>query len=320
MSETNNVNPNNIDYMEELIEKRKTNYLVRATADNGNVRIIIADTRGIVKESARLHGTSPLATVALGRALTAVAMMGQMQKSENDTISLQFRGDGPIGGITVISDAKSNVRGYVNHPTIELPLKENGHFDVGSAVGQGTMYVIKDMHLKEPYVGQSEIISGEIGVDLTYYFANSEQTPSVVAVGVSTTPEGEILFSGGYIIQLMPGAEEPIINYIENTINHIPSVTGMMASGETIESMLDLIFGEKDLQILETLSCDYKCNCSRERMERGLISLGKDDLKEMIDDIKRNGKPIECHCHFCQTNYYFNSKDLEQLLKSASEN
>ena len=305
---------NSVDLMEELIEKRKTNYILRATADGGNVRILIADTRGLVSEAARIHGTSPLATVALGRSLTAVAMMGQMMKGDKDTISLRFDGDGPIGGITVVSDAASNVRGFVNHPLTDLPLKENGHYDVGGAVGQGIMYVIKDLHLKEPYVGQSEIISGEIGVDLTYYFANSEQTPSAVAVGVLTTPEGEVLFAGGYIIQLMPGASDQIINYIENTIDHIPSVTQMMASGETIETILDIIFGEKDLNILENVSCDYKCTCSRDRMERGLISLGTAELEDMIEDVKADGRPIECHCHFCNKNYHFDEKDLRKLL------
>jgi len=285
-------------------------HIVRATAANNTIRILIADTTELVQESANIHNTSPLATAALGRLLTGVSLMGQMLKSENDTISIQIKGDGPIEGLMAISDRNSNVRGYVNKPLIDLPPRDDGKFDVGGAVGKGILTVVKDFGMKEPYVSQIELVSGEIAVDLTYYFASSEQTPSVVALGVLINPDLSVAHAGGYIFQLLPDAEDSTISYIENTIDNMPPITTLLSWGETPESLVDLFFAEKGFEIQETVPCKYLCNCSRQRMENGLISLGKKDLLEMAE----SSEDAECICHFCCKKYVFNKEDLLKLI------
>ncbi|MEI6131884.1 MAG: Hsp33 family molecular chaperone HslO [Bacillota bacterium] len=288
-----------------------SDHIATALIANGTVRAFVAETTELVQEAATIHKLSPVATAALGRLLTGAAIMGSMLKSENDTLSLQIKSDGPLEGLIAVSDSSSNVRGYVHRPLADLPLREDdGKLDVGGAVGKGVLTVVKDLGMKEPYVSQVELISGEIGVDLTYYFASSEQTPSVVALGVLINPDLTVANAGGYVFQLLPGADDSIISYIENTIDSMPPVTTLLSWGETPESILDLFFAEKDLQILDTRPCQYKCNCSRDRMERGLISLGANDLEEMAND------PVEteCVCHFCSKIYKFNKEDLFQLI------
>ena len=288
-----------------------SDHIVSAIIEEQTVRVFVADTTELVQEAATLHSLSPVATAALGRLLTGAAIMGKMLKSENDTISLQIRCEGPIEGLIAVSDSKSNVRGYVHRPLVDLPLRETDQkLDVGGTVGKGFLTVVKDLGMKEPCVSQVELVSGEIGVDLTYYFASSEQTPSVVALGVLINPDLTVAHAGGYVIQLLPGASDDIITYIENTIDSMPPVTTLLSWGETPESILDLFFAEKGLEILETTPCQYKCNCSRERMERGLISLGPTDLLEMADA----PEDTECVCHFCSKKYIFKKEELQELI------
>ena len=288
-----------------------SDHIIRATVEDSTVRVFVADTTELVREATRLHSLSPVATAALGRLLTGAAIMGCMLKGENDSVSLQIKGSGPIEGLIAVSDSNLNVRGYVNRPLVDLPLRESdGKLDVGGAVGTGFLTVVKDFGMKQPYVSQVELISGEIGVDLTYYFASSEQTPTVVALGVLINPDLTVAHSGGYVIQLLPGASDSIISYIENTVDSMPPITTLMSWGETPESILDLFFGEKGLEINDEIPCAYKCDCSRDRMERGLISLGPTDLREMAEDLE----DTECVCHFCRKKYMFNKDELLALL------
>lgn len=288
-------------------------YIVSATAAGGTVRAFAASTTNMVREAKEVHGLSMVASAALGRTLTAGAVMSKMLKGEKDTLTIQIKGDGPLGGIVVVSDSKANIRGYVYNPQVELPLNDMGKLDVGGAIGkEGYMNVIKDLGLKEPYVGYVDLVSGEIGEDIAYYFAYSEQVPSVVALGVLVDSDGSIINAGGYIIQLMPGAEESLISYIENTINAIPTVSQLLAYGESPEGILDIIFGDRDLKITGKSPCGFMCNCSRERMERNLISIGKDEILSLIND--QHG--AELQCHFCNKKYQFNEKELQELLEN----
>jgi len=290
-------------------------YIVRATAANATVMAMAVVSTNIVREAKRLHELSPLASAALGRTLTAASMMSQMLKSENDKLTIQIKGNGPLGGIVVVSDSHANVRGYVYNPGVYLPLNESGKLDVSSAVGrEGYLNVIKDIGLKEPYIGYVDLVSGEIGDDIAYYYAFSEQVPSVVALGVLVDVDGNIINSGGYIIQLMPGAEEDIIDYLENKIKILPSVTNMLSDGKTPEDILELILGEKGLEILDKVPCAYKCSCSRERMERNLLSIGAKDIIEIIEE--KHG--AELNCHFCNKKYYFTEEDLKKLLENIA--
>lgn len=288
-------------------------YMISATAAGGTVRAFAAATTNMVRNAWETHELTPVTTAALGRTITATALMSKLLKNAKDTLTIQIKGDGPIGGIVAVSDCSANVRGYVYNPQVVLPLKENGKLDVSGAVGKkGYMNVIKDLGLKEPYIGFVDLISGEIGEDIAYYFAYSEQVPSVVSLGVLIDTDGSILHAGGFIIQLMPGAEEDLINYIENTINSIPSVTELMSYGETPEGILDIIFGEKDLKILEKSPCHYLCNCSRDRMERNLLSLGEKEIVSIIEEQEL----AEVQCHFCNKKYHFSKHDLLELIQS----
>lgn len=287
-------------------------YIVSATAAGGTVRAFAATTTSMVKEAKELHGLSMVASAALGRTMTGGAIMSKMLKGEKDTITIQIKGNGPLGGVVVVGDSKANIRGYVYNSQIELPLNDIGKLDVGGAVGkEGYMNVIKDLGLKEPYIGYVDLVTGEIGDDLAYYFAYSEQVPSVVALGVLVDTDGSIINAGGYIIQLMPGAEEGLISYIENTINAIPTVSQLLAYGESPEGILDIIFGDRDLKISEKTPCRFMCNCSRERMERNLISIGKDEIQGIIDE--QHG--AELQCHFCNKKYHFSEEELLGLIE-----
>ena len=287
-------------------------YIVRATAANGQVRAFAAITREIVEEARQHHGTSPVATAALGRLLTAGTMMGSMMKNETDMLTLQVRGDGPIGGITVTADSKGDVKGYVENPDVMLPPK-NGKLDVGGAVGIGLLQVIKDMGLKEPYSGQTILVSSEIAEDLTYYFANSEQVPSSVGLGVLMEKDNTVKTAGGFIIQMMPFAEDATISQIEENLKHVTSVTELLDKGYTPEQLLEELLGNVGLEITDTMPTRFYCNCSKERVEQAVASVGKKDIQEMIND----GKSIEVKCHFCNTAYHYSVEELKNILKRS---
>ncbi len=287
-------------------------HIVRATAANDSVRAFAAVTTELVQEAHKVHGTSGVATAALGRTLTAAAMMSRMLKNDNDVITIQIKGDGPLGLIVVVSDAESNVRGYVHNPQVYLPLNAAGKFDVAAAVGRnGYLNVIRDLGMKEPYVGYVDLTSGEIGEDIAYYFASSEQVPTVVAVGVLVDPDENVIAAGGYIIQLMPGADEETIKYLEEKVLLADSITYMLSTGMDASAVLESLLGEKGLKEIDRLPCKYKCNCSRDRMERNLISLGAKEINEIADE----QHSAELQCHFCSAKYHFTEEELRSLVK-----
>ena len=293
-----------------------TDYIVRAMAGNAQIRAFAATTRNTVEAARVAHNLSPVASAALGRTLTAGAMMGAMLKGEKDLVTLQFQGDGPIEGIIVTADSFGNVKGYVGNPSVMLPPNYAGKLDVGAAVGYGMLQVTKDMGLKEPYCGQTVINTGEIAEDLTYYFASSEQVPSSVGLGVLMDKELiNVRQAGGFIIQLMPFADDAVIEKLEQNLTQIPSVTTMLDEGMTPEDMLKKVLEGMDVEFTDTLPVEFNCNCSKERIEKALVSVGEKDLKDMIAD----GKPIEVNCHFCNTNYTFTIEDLQRLLKRAKK-
>lgn len=276
------------------------------------MRAFAATTKNLV-ESARVHhNTSPVATAALGRTLTAGAIMGSMMKNDTDMLTLQIRGDGPIEGITVTADSHANVKGYVGNPDVMLPPK-NGKLDVGGAVGIGLLQVIKDMGLKEPYVGQTILVSSEIAEDLTYYFASSEQVPSSVGLGVLMNKDNTVRQAGGFIVQVMPFAEEATIAKLEENVQKIQSVTTLLEQGHTPESLLEQVLEGFDIEINDRIPTEFYCNCSKERVEKALISIGRKDLNEMIQE----GKSIELNCHFCNTNYEFSVEELKEILRKC---
>ena len=287
-------------------------YIVRATAGDGQIRAFAATTGNLVEEARKRHDTSPVATAALGRLLTAGAMMGGMMKNETDVLTLQIKGDGPLGGITVTADAKGDVKGYVDHPEAMMPPK-NGKLDVGGAVGIGLLNVIKDMGLKEPYVGQVGLQTGEIAEDLTYYFAASEQVPSAVGLGVLMNKDNTVRQAGGFIVQVMPFAEEATIAKLEENVQKIQSVTTLLEQGHTPESLLEQVLEGFDIEINDRIPTEFYCNCSKERVEKALISIGRKDLNEMIQE----GKSIELNCHFCNTNYEFSVEELKEILRKC---
>ncbi len=290
-----------------------SDYIVRATAANDQIRAFAATTRDLTEYARSIHNTSPIATAALGRLLTAGAMMGSMMKGEDDLLTLQINCGGPMKGLTVTADAKANVKGYVYNPDVMLPPSDKGKLDVGGAIGAGILNVIKDMGLKEPYMGQTELITGEIAEDLTYYYATSEQIPSSVALGVLMNRDNTVRQAGGFIIQLMPFAEDDIVDRLERKVSEITSVTSLLDDHRTPEMILEHVLGEFDLTILDSIPARFYCNCTKERVEKAIISIGKKDIREMIDD----NKPIEVNCHFCNTHYNFSVKELEAILSKS---
>ena len=288
-------------------------YIVRATAADSQIRAFAATTKETVELARQYHNTSPVATAALGRLLTAGAMMGAMMKGEKDLLTLQVKGNGPLGGITVTADSAANVKGYVNNPEVLIHANEKGKLDVGGAVGAGILNVIRDMGLKEPYVGQCELQTGEIGDDLTYYFATSEQVPSSVGVGVLMDKGNTVRQAGGFIIQLMPFAEEEVIEKLEKNLAQVSGVTKLLDEGKTPEQILEVLLGDMDLEIQDTIPTQYYCNCSKERVEKAIVSIGRKEINDMIQD----GKPIEVKCHFCNTAYEFSIEDLKQIIKRS---
>jgi len=285
-------------------------YIVRATAANNQIRAFAVDSKEMVEKARQAHNTTPVASAALGRLLTAGSMMGAMLKGEKDILTLQVKGSGPIGGITVTADEKANVKGYVNNPDVDLPLNSEGKLDVAEAVGLGIMNVIKDIGLKEPYGGQTHLVTSEIAEDLTYYFANSEQTPSAVALGVLVDKDYSIKQAGGFIIQLLPNADEEVVDKLEKVIQSMESITSLLDQGKTPEDILEILLGDMELNILEKVPTKFYCNCTREKVEKALISVGKKDIKEMIED----GEDIELNCHFCSSKYIFTPEDLKKLI------
>lgn len=285
-------------------------YIVRATAANAQIRAFAANTKEMVEEARRIHNTSPVVTAALGRLLTGGAMMGAMQKGEEDLLTLQVSGDGPLKGMTVTADARGNVKGYAIEPQVMLPPSKAGKLDVGGAVGKGSLRVIKDMGLKEPYVGQTVLQTGEIAEDLTYYFATSEQVPSSVGLGVLMEKDNTVKQAGGFILQLMPFAEEEVIAKLEQNLSDFTSVTRVLDEGKTPEEMLGLLLSGLDLEITDTRPAAFCCNCSRERVERAIISIGRKEIREMIEE----QKPILVNCHFCNREYSFSPAQLKELL------
>lgn len=290
-----------------------SDYIVRATAADSQIRAFAATTKDIVEYARKAHNTSPVATAALGRLLTGGAMMGVMMKGDKDVLTLQIKCSGPIGGITVTADSKGNVKGYVNNPQVMLPANEKGKLDVGKAVDLGVLSVIKDLGLKEPYVGQTELKTGEIAEDLTYYFASSEQVPSAVGLGVLMEKDNTVRQAGGFIIQLMPFASEEVISQLEKNLAEVSSVTELLDQGYTPEMILEKLLGNLGLEINEKTETKFYCNCDKVRVGKVLISLGEKELQSMIDE----GKDVELNCHFCNTNYVFNVEELKELLELA---
>ncbi|MFR4270560.1 MAG: Hsp33 family molecular chaperone HslO, partial [Blautia faecis] len=285
-------------------------YIIRATAANDQIRAFAAVTTEMVETAREHHNTSPVATAALGRLLTAGAMMGSMMKGEKDVLTLQIKAGGPLQGITVTADSQGNVKGYVGNPDVCIPANSKGKLDVAGAVGPGFLTVIKDMGLKEPYSGQVMLQTCEIAEDLTYYFATSEQVPSAVGLGVLMNKNNTVRQAGGFIVQLMPFAEEDVISKLEQNVQKINSVTNLLEEGHTPESLLEKVLEGFDVQINEKMDTRFHCNCSKERVEKALISIGRKELNEMIQE----GKPIEMNCHFCNTNYNFTVEELKEIL------
>lgn len=288
-------------------------YIIRAIAANDQIRAFAAVTTETVEEARKDHNTSPVATAALGRLLTAGAMMGTMMKGDKDILTLQIKAGGPLEGITVTADSKGRVKGYVGNPNVCIPANSKGKLDVAGAVGVGFMNVIKDMGLKEPYVGQVALQTSEIAEDLTYYFATSEQVPSAVGLGVLMNKDNTVRQAGGFIVQLMPFAEESTIAKLEENVQKITSVTSLLEEGHTPESLLEKVLDSFDMEINEKIPTEFYCNCSRERVEKALISIGRKELNEMIQE----GKPIEMNCHFCNHNYEFTVEELKEILRKC---
>jgi molecular chaperone Hsp33 len=287
-------------------------YLVRGMSMDGFVKCVAIRSTDIVSRAAQIHGTTPNATAAFGRALTAASMMGNTQKVENGSMTLQIRGGGPIGTITCVSDAIGNVRGTVTEPKVPLVEKYPGKLDVGATVGvDGTLTVIRDLQMKEPYVGSVELISGEIGDDVTAYFAQSEQTPTACALGVLVDVDCSVKVAGGYLIQLLPGAPDDVIDRLEAGIKRAGAVTKMLEAGMTPEDILGQVVGDLGVVFMETTEVSYKCYCSRDRVTSALISLGRKELEE----IKADGKTFPVECQFCDTVYEFTPADIDELLK-----
>ena len=289
-------------------------YIVRATAANAQIRAFACTTRETVETARQAHNTSPVITAALGRLMSAGLMMGSMMKGERDLLTLQIRGEGPVKGLTVTADCAGHVKGYPIVPDVILPANSIGKLDVAGALGAGTLTVIKDMGLKEPYSGQVALQTGEIAEDLTYYFAASEQVPSCVGLGVLMEKNNTVKQAGGFIIQLMPYAQEEIIEKLEENIKNLKSVTTMLEEGNTPEQILGIVLDGLDVEVTDTMDAAFRCDCSRDRVEKALISIGRSELQDMIND----GKEVEVNCQFCTKRYAFSVEDLKILYGKAT--
>lgn len=288
--------------------------MVRATAADAQIRAFAVTSRELTEAARAAHNTSPVVTAALGRLMAGALMMGGMLKGEKDILTLQVRGAGPVHGITATADAAGHVKGYADNPQAMMPPNSVGKLDVGGVIGAGVLHVMKDMGMKEPYVSTITLQTGEIADDLTYYFVASEQVPSVVALGVLMNRDNTVRQAGGFIVQLMPFTSEEIISRLEEKLTKITSVTELLEEGKTPEELLESVLGELGLEITDRMPVSFRCDCSRERVEKVLLSLGKKDLQEMIDE----GKEVELHCHFCNRNYTFSVEEVERLMKAGS--
>ena len=290
-------------------------YMIRAFAAGGFVRAFAVTTRNLTEEARQIHHTTPVATAALGRLMAAGVMMGAMMKDEQDLLTLKIDGSGPMRGILVTADCRGNVKGYPYEPAVILPPNEKGKLDVSGALGEGILTTISDIGMKEPYVGQVKLVSGEIAEDIAYYYASSEQVPSSVGLGVLVNPDHSVNCSGGFIIQLMPGCPEETVTALEDRLRGIDSVTTFYRNGKTPEDLLTLVLGDMELQFTDKMPCRYHCGCTRQRVEKALISVGEKELLNMI----REGKPVEMNCHFCGRTYTFSVEEMEKLLDSAKK-
>lgn len=288
-------------------------YVIRAMDENKSFRVFIATSTNMVEKGRKTHNTSPVATAALGRTITGAAMMGLMLKGEKDKITIQFRGDGPIRSILAVANNSGNVKGYVSNPNIEVPNRPDGKLNVGGAVGKkGKLIVIRDLGLKEPYVGQSNLVSGEIAEDLANYFTASEQQPSAVALGVLIDKDTSVKASGGVIVQVLPNIEDEVLEKLEKNITILSFISSLIDEGSTPEDILEQVFGEFNMKITEKKEIDFVCDCSRSRMEEGLMSLGKEEITEIIEE---DGE-AELVCHFCNEKYKFNKDELQNIVNS----
>ena len=296
-----------------LNDKCLKDYIVTATAADAHIRAFACTTRELCEESRRLHNTSPVMSAALGRTLTAAAMMSIMMKGDGDRLTIQIKSDGPSGGLTVCADSHGNVKGYTPVPDVILPAKANGHLNVSGAIGNGDLIVIKDLGLKEPYVGRIALQTGEIAEDMTYYFAASEQTPSSVGLGVLMNMDNTVRCSGGFIIQLMPEAGDDVISVIEENLKNLKSVTEMLDAGLTPEDMIREVLKGLEIHFHDRYDTAYKCDCSMERVERALVSLGEKEITALILE----NKDAEIHCDFCEKDYVFGPDRLKEILKKS---
>ena len=289
-------------------------YMIRATAAEGQIRAFAATTKELVEVARAAHNTSPVATAALGRTLTGTAMLGIMMKGDRDVLTVQIKGDGPIMGITATADAKGHVKGFVGQPEVLLHANAKGKLDVGGAVGRGYMRVIKDLGLKEPYTGEVELQTGEIAEDFTYYLTLSEQVPSAVGLGVLMNKENTVRRAGGFILQLMPGVKEEVVDALEQKLAGVNSVTSMLDAGDTPEMILERLLGDFGLEILDTIPVSFVCNCSKDRMAKALMAIGRKELESIVAD----GHSEELRCHFCNSSYIFEAEELAELLRIVS--
>lgn len=289
-----------------------SDYIVRATAADASIRAFAINAKEMVETARVDHNTSPVMTAALGRLLAAGAMMGSMMKGEKDILTLKIQCSGPAKGLTVTADSKGNVKGFPYNPDVDIPPKGPGKLDVGGALDLGVLSVIKDMGLKEPYVGQCELQTGEIAEDLTYYFATSEQTPSAVGLGVLVDTDGSVKQAGGFILQLMPFTSDEVIEKLEKSIGAMDTVTNMLEKGLTPEGMLEAILGDLGVEITDTLDTQFYCDCSKEKVSRALATISKKDLDDIIND----GESIEVKCQFCNAAYTFEIDELKEIRES----
>ena len=289
-------------------------YIVNAITSNGAIRVVAADTTQLCNRAQEIHKMSPTAAAALGRTLTAAAIMGSMLKSSEDSLTVQLNGGGPIGKVVAVSDGNANVKGYVGNPLVDLPLNEKGKLDVGGAIGRdGMLGIIRDLGLKEPYVGQVPLVNGEVAEDLTQYYATSEQLPTAVALGVLVDVDYSIKAAGGFILQVLPGAYDEDIDNVEKTVASISSVTEMLDNGKKPEDIVEQLLKDYEIEYFDNVPAQYQCDCSRDRTDRALISIGKEELEKIISE---DGK-AQITCHFCDNVYEYNKEELEKLLESA---
>lgn len=284
--------------------------IIRAMTRDGSARLLFAHTTDIVQKAHEIHGTSKTMTAVIGRCLTAVSLMGSMLKDSDNSLTLQIKGDGSAGLIICVSDYYGNVKGYMEHPEVELLPNSNGKLDVGGAVGAGTLYVIKDLGLNEPYIGMTPIVSGEIAEDITEYFASSEQIPTICALGVRCDTDNNCIAAGGFLLQLLPNADEEMIPLIESNIGELEAISKLLADGANPLDIISRIFCGIEYDLFDSIATGYICDCSKERYYKALVSLGKDELTDMMND----DDPVETKCRFCNKTYIFSNKEIAEMV------